>query len=80
LKIMLFGSLGEAIGRELTVDFPPEGCSVSALRKLLVERDPAFAPLARPSTRACVDQVIVPEDCIIRPGKEVAFIPPLSGG
>jgi len=80
LKILLFGSLSEKIAREVTGDIPLEGCSVAALRKMLVDRDPSCAPLARPSTRACVDQVIVPEDFVIRPGQEVAFVPPVSGG
>ena len=80
MKILLFGSIGQAIGREIEADLPAEGCSVAALRTLLVERDPAFAPLGRPSARACVDQVIVAEDFIVHPGQEVAFVPPLSGG
>ena len=80
LRILLFGSLGEQIGREIDADLPAEGCSVATLRILLAERDPAFAPLARASARACVDQAIVREDYVIRPGQEVAFVPPLSGG
>ena len=80
LKILLFGRLGEEIGRDIVADVPAEGCTVAALRKRLVAGDPACAPLARPSVRACVDQVIVAEDFVVRPGQEVAFVPPLSGG
>jgi molybdopterin synthase sulfur carrier subunit len=80
VKILLFGALGEEIGREVEGELPPEGCSVADLRRLLVDRNPSCAPLARPSVRACVDQAIVPEDFVVRPGQEVAFVPPLSGG
>ncbi|WP_165356608.1 MoaD/ThiS family protein [Sphingosinicella sp. BN140058] len=80
VKILLFGSLGQEIGREILADLPPDGCSVAALRQRLAAQDPAYGALARPSIRACVDQVIVAEEFLIRPGQEVAFVPPLSGG
>lgn len=80
MKILLFGRLGEALGREVEVELPPEGCSVAALRSLLAARGSAFATLAAPGARACVDQAIVGEDHLVRPGQELAFIPPLSGG
>ena len=80
MKILLFGSLGQEIGREIAADRPPGGCSVAALRQRLAAQDPAYAALARPSIRACVDQVIVAEDFVIHSGHEVAFVPPLSGG
>ena len=80
LKILLFGNLGETFGREVTGDVPPEGCSIAQLRQMLVKSNPSFEPLARPSIRAAVDQVIVAEDFIVRPGQELAFLPPLSGG
>lgn len=80
MKILLFGQLGEQLGRELDGDVPEDGCSIAALRRMLVQKDPAYAPLAGPSIRACVDQILVREDFVVRQGQEVAFVPPLSGG
>ncbi len=80
MRILLFGSLGETIGREVTADVPADGCTVAELRRQLVNGDPAHAPLAASSVRACVDQVVVGDDHRILPGQEVAFVPPLSGG
>lgn len=80
MKILLFGQLAERFGREIDGDVPPEGCSVAALRRRLVDSDPSWEPLGRTSARACVDRTIVPEDHLVRPGQELAFLPPLSGG
>jgi sulfur-carrier protein len=80
-NILFFGRLADRMGRDVIADLPDEGCTVAELRRLLSDRHPhAAAELARPSVRACVDQEIVPETCIIRPGQEIAFIPPVSGG
>jgi molybdopterin synthase sulfur carrier subunit len=80
MKILLFGSLREDIGVDVSEDLPSEGCSIATLRRLLVAKSDSYAPLARPSVRASVDQVLVPDDYVIRPGQEVAFFPVFSGG
>lgn len=80
MRILLFGSLREDIAREVAQEIPAEGCSIGTLREMLVASDPSYAPLARPSVRAFVDREIVREDCVVRPGQEVGFFPPLSGG
>lgn len=81
VKIFFFGRLGEQLGREREVEIPGGGCTVSELRRRLVDgADPAAAVLLEPGNRACVDQAIVPEGAKVRPGQEVAFFPILSGG
>ncbi len=80
MKILLFGSLSEAVGREVQFDLPSQGCSVAELRQLLADSRADLAALTRPTVRACIDQVIAREDFIVRPEHEVAFLPPLSGG
>lgn len=80
MRILLFGVLGETIGREIAADVPADGCTVAELRRMLVASDPAHAPIASASARACIDQAVVGEDAVIMPGQEVAFVPPLSGG
>jgi len=81
VKILFFGSLGERIGRELDVALPEAGCTVAELRARLAEALPAAADLLTgPSARACIDREIAPEEALVLPGQEIAFIPPLSGG
>lgn len=76
MRILLFGRLGEAIGREIEV-VAATPCSVAQLRAQLARVHPA---LAAPSVRACLDKTIVPDSAQVRAGQEVAFVPPLSGG
>lgn len=80
MKILIFGSLRNDIAKEVAGDIPPRGCSIRELRAMLVASDPCYAPLARPSIRACVDREIVLDDHVVRPGQEIAFVSPLSGG
>ena len=81
MKVLFFGRLGERLGSELEVDPPGDGWTVADLRESLCSRNELFRDaLGQSGVRACVDQVIVPEDAYVRPGQEVAFIPPLSGG
>jgi molybdopterin converting factor small subunit len=80
VKILLFGSLREDVAQEVAGEVPAEGCSIGVLREMLVARDPAYAPLARPSVLACVDREIVRDDRVVRPGQEIAFFRPMSGG
>lgn len=81
MRIFFFGRLGEQIGREMDVDVPTGGTTVAALRRLIVEARPdAAEALAAPGIRAAIDQAIAAEDAPVRPGQEVAFLSPLSGG
>lgn len=81
LKISFYGSLGDCIGRQAELELPSEGCTVAELRKRLAATYPdAKTEFARPSLRACVDDMIVGEDHRIRSGQSVEFFPPLSGG
>jgi molybdopterin converting factor small subunit len=77
MKILLFGRLAETIGREIEHELPPGGCTVAALRAALAKE---HAGLAAETVRACIDHEIVSESALVLPGREVAFVPPLSGG
>jgi molybdopterin converting factor small subunit len=79
--ILFFGRFGEQFGREVDVDLPAGGCTVRELRELLIERLPAADESWRNRCISiCVDQVILGEDDPVRPGQEIAVMPPLSGG
>ena len=78
--MLLFGPLRDLAGwRERDLAEPPP--TLSALRAFLAAEDPALGQaLAAPGIQTAVDQAIVRGDAPIRPGAEVAFLPPMSGG
>jgi molybdopterin synthase sulfur carrier subunit len=79
-RVLLFGPLRDVAGwrvRELA-ETPP---TVSALRALLSAEDAALGEaLAGRGVQVALDQVIVRGDAALRPGAEVAFMSPMSGG
>jgi molybdopterin synthase sulfur carrier subunit len=79
-KVLLFGPLRDLAGwRER--DLPLAPATLSALRAFLAAEDPALGEaLAAPGVQAAIDQAIVRGDAALRPGAEVAFLPPMSGG
>ena len=79
-RILFFGRLAEQIGREREVDIPDDGCTIADLRRRLVH-DPDLHILALGGGMlASVDQQLVQDDAPIKPGQEIAFFSPLSGG
>jgi molybdopterin converting factor small subunit len=78
-RILFFGRFGERFGREIDLELPAGGCTVGELRAMLVARS-ADESLARRSVAICVDRAVAWDDAIIRPGQEIAVLPPLSGG
>jgi molybdopterin synthase sulfur carrier subunit len=83
MRVRYFAWLKHRVGHaEEEVIVPPEVASVSALKQWLAARYPGFAEaLARPGmVRCAVNQEYVPEDAPLRPGDEVAFFPPVTGG
>ena len=80
MRITLFGKLGEAIGREISVD-DMAGRTISDVRRSLAVQHPRHAAdLLSPRVRACVNDVIVDENRVIEPDDELALLPPVSGG
>ena len=81
MKILLFGQLGERIGREVDVGLASDGCTIAELRHAFAEQWPEMASeLASSSVRFAVDQEIVDDSFAILPGQEVALFSVLSGG
>jgi molybdopterin synthase sulfur carrier subunit len=83
MRVRYFAWLKHRVGlAEEEVDPPPEVTSLAALKAWLAERHAGFAEaLARPGVVRCaVNQEYVPEDTVLRPGDEVAFFPPVTGG
>jgi len=81
IRLFFFGRMADQLGREREIAIPEGGCTVGTLRRLLVEQHPeAEVLMAGGHIRASVDQEIVDDDVRVRPGQEVAFFSPLSGG
>ncbi|HMB04693.1 MAG TPA: molybdopterin converting factor subunit 1 [Isosphaeraceae bacterium] len=79
VNVRLFALARERAGRASVAIELPESGTVADLRSALGETLPALAPLL-PNLRIAVDAEYVADDRPIRPGAEVAVIPPVSGG
>jgi molybdopterin synthase sulfur carrier subunit len=83
MRIRYFAWLKHRVGcAEETLDPPAEVTSVETLKAFLARRHPGFAEAleSRGVVRCAVNQEHVPEDAPLRPGDEVAFFPPVTGG
>jgi len=80
VKILFYGRLADAIGRELEVK-ASDGCTVAELRQTLAASHPEAAEtLASRRARACVGDFVVAEDYVLAAADQVEFLPPVSGG
>lgn len=83
MRVRYFAWLKHRVGRaDEELELPPGVDSVAKLKALLAERHAGFAEaLAQPGVVRCaVNHEHVPEDAPLRPGDEVAFFPPVTGG
>ena len=83
VKILYFAALRESLGTTSEhVPLPAPGATVSALLDHLRDRDArwseAFAPGKR--FRVAVNQDMADLSTPLKPGDEVAFFPPVTGG
>jgi molybdopterin synthase sulfur carrier subunit len=79
MNVRLYGHLADLLGEQVRVDVA--GCSVGWLRAAIAERHPvARAAILSGRVRACVDDAIVGEDCLVGADETVEFFPPVSGG
>lgn len=81
IEIRFFASIREALGTS-SLSWQTEAATVGALRDELVARGGVWAEaLARGrAVRASLDQVMVNDEAALRPGAELAFFPPVTGG
>eukprot|EP00588_Corethron_pennatum_P015484 CAMPEP_0194266700 /NCGR_PEP_ID=MMETSP0169-20130528/1523_1 /TAXON_ID=218684 /ORGANISM="Corethron pennatum, Strain L29A3" /LENGTH=93 /DNA_ID=CAMNT_0039007445 /DNA_START=151 /DNA_END=432 /DNA_ORIENTATION=+ len=87
LCILLFASARDAVGGVSTVKCTLPGGSeatTTALREVLASSYPNLRPLVmdEDTITLAVNQEYVPSDevLVLKPGDEVALIPPISGG
>lgn len=81
LDIELCGRLADACGPVLGLAVPENGLQVTAMLDDLASAYPALGEaLCRIRIRACINETIVANDAMVRPGDRVALFPPVSGG
>ena len=79
-RVLLFGRLADIAGWRERM-FEPTPATLSALRKLVADLDPALGEvLAGKGVTTAVARVAVRGDVALSSGVEVAFMPPMSGG
>ena len=82
IKVLFFAGLREALGVGSESLALPAGIgTVGALRDLLAARGESWSSLATTKNlRVAVNQQMVGLDAVVKPGDEVAFFPPVTGG
>lgn len=83
IRVLYFASVREKVGRDAEeIELPPGVGTLAGLRAHLASRGGAWAEaLTGPGAlRAAVNQDMAPPSAPLRPGDEVAFFPPVTGG
>ena len=83
MRVLYFAWVRQKVGTaEEEVSPPPEVADVAGLMAWLAARSPGHAAAFenRRQIRAAVNQDFAPPDHPVRPGDEVAFFPPVTGG
>lgn len=79
ITVQLFASLRDAVGaRELEID-APESATPLQIAELLAQQYPKLQPHLK-SISFAVDGEFVPANQVLEHSKELALLPPVSGG
>lgn len=79
ITVQLFASLRDAVGaRELEID-APESATPLQIAELLAQQHPKLQPHLK-SISFAVDGEFVPAEVALQQVKELALLPPVSGG
>ncbi|HMP57138.1 MAG TPA: MoaD/ThiS family protein [Novosphingobium sp.] len=79
VKVLLFARLREVFAADSIVVELPGDARVSDLKARIAERKPELAGLLR-FPQAALDEEFVADDTPIPPDRDVALVPPVSGG
>ena len=79
IRVLFFGRVADAIGREVSIELPVEVRTVGELRRWLGAQEGRDI-LLKPGVRASVDKEVAGDDVPVRDGAEVAFFSLFSGG
>ena len=78
MKVLLYGRLADAIGREVEID-ASAGCSVGEIRERLAINHPAAVD-ALSRSRALIGSDLVGDQRTLAANEVAEFLPPVSGG
>lgn len=79
LRVLFFGQLREIVGKAEDACHAPDNWKLDDLFASYAEKFPSLAQF-RTSVAAAINQDYAGWDARLRPGDEVAFLPPVSGG
>jgi MoaE-MoaD fusion protein len=79
IRVLFFGVLKELVGRSSETIELPEGAKVEAVLRHYSRQAPRFEAML-PALALSVNQEYCRADWVLRPGDEVALLPPVSGG
>lgn len=83
VKVLYFASIREKLGRDAEeIELPAGIATIAGLRAHLQSRGGVWAEALADSRllRTAVNQDMAPPAAAIKPGDEVAFFPPVTGG
>ena len=83
IKVLYFASVREKLGKGAEeIELPAGVATIAGLRSHLQSRGGAWAETLADSRllRTAVNQDMAPPAAAIKPGDEVAFFPPVTGG
>jgi molybdopterin converting factor small subunit len=78
-EILMFAAARDLVGSDELYVEATEPITAGELLRRIGETAPGLLPML-PACRLAVDQSFVPDDFCLRPGVELALIPPVSGG
>ncbi|HEV2290052.1 MAG TPA: molybdopterin converting factor subunit 1 [Candidatus Acidoferrales bacterium] len=79
VRVLFFGQLKEIVGTEEATLEASEGASVEDLFSIYAQRFPRLKGF-RDSVAPAVNREYAHWSAVLRPGDEVALLPPVSGG
>jgi molybdopterin synthase sulfur carrier subunit len=80
VQVLLFGRLADLAGWRIR-EFDPAPATLSALRERIAELDAALAEaLTESGVQVALDKTLVRGDAALSGARELAFLPPMSGG
>ena len=83
IKVFYFARLKESLNYSTEeIELPSDVETVAELKVLLAQRGETWANLFsdKQTVRAAINHALVDNDARIKPGDEVAFFPPVTGG
>lgn len=81
LDVELCGRLADACGPLLRLAIPENGLPVTAMLAILAQAYPAISDaFGRIRIKVCINETMVDDEAVVRPGDRVALFPPVSGG